>query len=169
MGFSQAPLVLFSSYTGNKLQAALLVGILNSPAISVVWYYLICTSAVSIFFHAHAHLNSITQLLYYFQTHGAWYEIILHQPVCRRACLDVCLNMEWLQYVSLVFGLHTFGVEMIVFICLPFFFLNPVYICGRAVPAIFVDLVREKREIMKYMSKYYTKPPHETGTVTFVM
>lgn len=78
-------------------------------------------SQTSIFFHAHAHLNSITQLLYYFQPCGAWYEIILHQPVCRRACLDVCLNMEWLQYVSLVFGLHTFGVEMIVFISLPFF------------------------------------------------
>lgn len=107
--------------TSYRDQATLFVGILNSPAISVVWYYLIGTSAVSIFFHAHAHLNSITQLLYYFQTHGAWYEIVLHQPVCRCACLDVCLNMEWLQYVSLVFRLHTFGVEMIVFICLPFF------------------------------------------------
>lgn len=49
------------------------------------------------------------------------------------------------------------------------FFLNPVYICGRAVPAIFVDLVQEKQEIMKYMSKYYKKASHEAGTVTFVM
>lgn len=33
--------------------------------------------------------------------------------ICWRSCLDVCLNMERLQCVSVVFRLHTYGVEMI--------------------------------------------------------
>lgn len=59
-----------------------------------------------------SHFKSIMHWLYYFQICRAWFEMILLRWC---ACLDVCLVMEWSQYVSsLVFRHHTYGVGMFV-------------------------------------------------------
>lgn len=79
-----------------------------------------------------SHLNLITHLLYCFQICWAWYQIIQLQPIWTCACLNVCLNMEWSQYVSLVFKVEAYGVEMFVFVsvCIfPMMFMSVWDLC----------------------------------------
>lgn len=60
------------------------------------------------------HIWTWLRTLYYFQTYGAWCEKIQFQLICWCACLDVCLNIERSQLVSLLRKLDTIGVEMFV-------------------------------------------------------